>query len=63
MSWIDIGALDDIKLRGARIVKSPVGCIALFRTGEEKLASMMINQTSSSNTQVAQAPTSGGMHQ
>ena len=37
MSWIDIGALDDIKLRGARIVKSPVGCIALFRTGEEEV--------------------------
>lgn len=37
MSWIDIGAIDDIKLRGARIVKSPVGCIALFRTGEEEV--------------------------
>lgn len=37
MSWIDIGALEDIKLRGARIVKSPVGCIALFRTGEEEV--------------------------
>ena len=37
MSWIDIGALEDVKLRGARIVKSPVGCIALFRTGEEEV--------------------------
>jgi len=32
MSWIDIGALDDIPLRGARRVKTPVGCIAVFRT-------------------------------
>ncbi|SPJ24092.1 nitrite reductase small subunit NirD [Palleronia abyssalis] len=32
MSWIDIGALDDIPLRGARVVKTPAGCVALFRT-------------------------------
>ncbi|MHA3978796.1 nitrite reductase small subunit NirD [Halovulum sp. GXIMD14794] len=32
MSWIDIGALNDIPLRGARRVKTPVGCIAVFRT-------------------------------
>ena len=32
MSWIDIGALDDIPLRGARKVKTRAGCIAVFRT-------------------------------
>ena len=32
MSWIDIGHLDDIPLRGARLVKTPVGCVAVFRT-------------------------------
>lgn len=32
MSWIDIGAIDDIPLRGARLVKTRVGCIAVFRT-------------------------------
>lgn len=32
MSWIDIAAIDDIPERGARVVKTPVGCIALFRT-------------------------------
>ena len=32
MSWIDIGALDDIPERGARVVKTPAGCVALFRT-------------------------------
>lgn len=34
MNWIDIGAIDDIALRGARVVKTPVGCVAVFRTGE-----------------------------
>ena len=34
MNWIDLGALDDIPLRGARVVKTPVGCVALFRTGD-----------------------------
>lgn len=31
--WIDIGALDEIPVRGARVVKTLVGCIAVFRTG------------------------------
>ncbi|MGR3321241.1 MAG: nitrite reductase small subunit NirD [Pseudooceanicola sp.] len=33
MSWIDIGHIDDIPLRGARVLKTPVGCVGLFRTG------------------------------
>ena len=37
MSWIDIGALDDIPLRGARVVKTPLGCVALFRTEETEV--------------------------
>ncbi len=37
MNWIDIASIDDIPLRGARIVKTPVGCIALFRTGEAEI--------------------------
>ncbi len=37
MSWIDIGHIDDIPLRGARVVKTPVGCIALFRTAEDEV--------------------------
>ncbi|RYH00877.1 nitrite reductase small subunit NirD [Salipiger sp. IMCC34102] len=32
MSWIDVGAVTDIPLRGARVVKTPAGCVALFRT-------------------------------
>lgn len=37
MNWIDIGAVADIPLRGARIAKTPVGCIALFRTGPDEV--------------------------
>lgn len=37
MSWIDIGSVDDIPLRGARMVKTAVGCIALFRTAEAEV--------------------------
>ncbi len=37
MNWIDIGHIDDIPLRGARLVKTPVGCVALFRTREAEV--------------------------
>ena len=33
-TWMDIGAIDSIPLLGARIVKTPRGCIAVFRTAE-----------------------------
>ncbi len=32
MSWIDVGGLEDIPLRGARKIKTPLGCVAVFRT-------------------------------
>jgi nitrite reductase (NADH) small subunit len=34
--YIDIGAIADIPLRGARVVKSAAGCIAVFRTAENE---------------------------
>ena len=37
MSWIDVGALEDIPLRGARLVKTALGCVAVFRTAEAEL--------------------------
>lgn len=37
MSWVDIGSLEDVPVRGARIVKTPVGCIAVFRTDEAEI--------------------------
>ncbi len=37
MSWIDIGHIDDIPLRGARKVKTRQGCIAVFRTDEAEI--------------------------
>jgi nitrite reductase (NADH) small subunit len=33
---IDIGAIADIPLRGARVVKTAHGCIAVFRTAEDE---------------------------
>lgn len=37
--WTDIGALEDIPAQGARVVKTPQGCIAVFRTaGDEVFA-------------------------
>ena len=35
--WIDVGALADIEPRGARVVKTPVGCVAVFRTGDDEV--------------------------
>jgi nitrite reductase (NADH) small subunit len=36
-TWIDIGALDEIPRRGARVVKTPRGCLAVFRTGADEV--------------------------
>ena len=33
--FIDIGALEDIPQRGARLVRTPVGEIAVFRTAQD----------------------------
>ncbi len=39
MSWIDIGAIDDIPVLGARVIKTPVGCVGVYRTdGSEVFA-------------------------
>ncbi len=37
MSWLDIGPVDQIPLRGARVVKTRLGCVALFRTGVDEV--------------------------
>ena len=33
--WLDIGALTDIPSRGGRVVKTPRGCIAVFRAFDD----------------------------
>ena len=35
--WIDICALEDIPLRGSRLVRSRHGCIAMFRTAASEV--------------------------
>ena len=37
MSWIDIGALEDIPRQGARVVKTAHGCVAVFRTLDDQV--------------------------
>ena len=34
---IDIASLDDIPRQGARVLKTPVGCIAVFRTADDRV--------------------------
>ena len=41
MSWIDIGRVEDIPLRGARKLKTVLGCVAIFRTGEDEVYAAM----------------------
>lgn len=37
MSWIDIGHIDDVPVLGARLLKTRIGCIAVFRTAEAEV--------------------------
>ena len=34
--WTDIGALDEIPRRGARVVRTAEGCVAVFRTADDQ---------------------------
>jgi len=36
-NWIDIAALADVPKRGARLVKTAHGCVAVFRTGADEV--------------------------
>jgi nitrite reductase (NADH) small subunit len=35
--WIDVGALDDVPVRGARKLRTALGCVAVFRTAEDRV--------------------------
>jgi nitrite reductase (NADH) small subunit len=35
--YVDIGSLDDIPRQGARVVKTPQGCVAVFRTMDDRV--------------------------
>jgi len=34
-AWLDVGALTDIPARGGRVVRTPRGCIAVFRAADD----------------------------
>ncbi len=36
-NWIDIAGLEDIPQRGARVVKTALGCVAVFRTASDEV--------------------------
>ncbi len=36
-TWIDIAALNDVPPRGARVIKTRLGCVAIFRTIDDKV--------------------------
>ena len=35
--WIDVGAIEDVPKRGARLIKAAWGCIAVFRTADDRV--------------------------
>lgn len=35
--FVDIGALSDVPQQGARVVKTQAGCIAVFRTADDRV--------------------------
>lgn len=35
--WVDIGSLDAVPPRGARVVKTQIGCVAVFRTADDSV--------------------------
>ncbi|NEY89539.1 nitrite reductase small subunit NirD [Tabrizicola oligotrophica] len=35
--WIEVGPLADIPPQGARVVRTPAGCIAVFRTATDEV--------------------------
>jgi len=36
-NWIDIAALEEVPQRGARMVKTALGCVAVFRTAKDEV--------------------------
>ncbi len=36
-NWIDIADLEEIPRRGARVVKTRLGCVAIFRTQDDQV--------------------------
>lgn len=37
MEWTDIGSIEDVPLRGTRLVNTPAGNIAIFRTRNDRI--------------------------
>ena len=37
MIWVDVGSLEDIPAQGARLVRTAAGCVAVFRTADDRV--------------------------
>jgi len=37
LGWLDVGALTDVPPRGGRVVRTPRGCIAIFRAADDSV--------------------------
>jgi nitrite reductase (NADH) small subunit len=38
--WLEVGAVEDIPRRGGRVVRTPRGCIAVFRAADDAIFAM-----------------------
>lgn len=36
-SWMIVGHIEDIPVRGARVIKTPAGCVAVFRAADDQV--------------------------
>ena len=41
IDWVDVGAVTDVPMRGARRVPTPKGDVAVFRTGDNQLYALL----------------------
>lgn len=39
--WVDVGGVEDVPRRGARVVKTPLGCVAVFRTADDRVFALV----------------------
>jgi nitrite reductase (NADH) small subunit len=41
VSWIEVGRIEDVPPRGSRVVRTPMGEVAVFRTGTDEVFALM----------------------
>jgi nitrite reductase (NADH) small subunit len=41
VNWIEVGRVEDVPARGARVVRTPLGEVAVFRTGTDEVFALV----------------------